>query len=50
MPEKSGPCLPWCFQHNRPQYILIGFLVAVIFFLFISFLYRDKKEEKRTLI
>ena len=48
MPEKTGPCLPWCFEYNRSQYILIGFLIAVIVFLFISFLYKAKKEEKKT--
>jgi Mg2+ and Co2+ transporter CorA len=50
MPEKSGPCLPWCFQYNRSQYILIGILIAVIIFLLVTFFYKSKKKEQQTII
>lgn len=50
MPEKSGPCLPWCFQYNRSQYILIGILIAIIIFLLVTFLYKSKKKEQETIL
>jgi hypothetical protein len=38
----EGPCLPWCFTHNRPSYIMIGIIIGVIGYdLFIK--YKNKK-------
>ncbi len=50
MSDKSGPCLSWCFQYNRSQYILIGILIAIIVFLVVTFLYKSKKKEQQTIL
>jgi len=26
----SGPCLPWCFTHNRDTYIILGIIFGII--------------------
>ena len=41
----EGPCLPWCFTHNRTFYIMIGIIIGVIGYdLFIK--YKNKKQQK----
>ena len=50
LPEKSGPCLPWCFQYKRSQYVLIGIFIAGIAFLFVTFFYKSKKKEQEAIV
>jgi len=26
----SGPCLPWCFTHNKNIYIMLGVILGTI--------------------
>ena len=40
----EGPCLPWCFTHNRITYIMIGIIIGVIgYHLFIKYKYKKQK-------
>ena len=41
----SGPCLPWCFTHNRTTNIVIGIIIGLIgYHLFLK--YKNKKTKK----
>lgn len=40
----EGPCLPWCFTHNRISYVMFGIIIGVIgYHLFIK--YKNKKQK-----
>ena len=41
----QGPCLPWCYTHNRLNYIIIGILIGIILTVLY---YRFAKSKKRS--
>jgi hypothetical protein len=42
----SGPCLPWCFTHNRTTYIMIGIFIGLIgYHMFLNYT-KNKKTKK----
>ena len=42
----QGPCLPWCYTHNRMTYIFIGILIGIVLYMIYQKIQHKRKSSK----
>jgi len=45
--EIQGPCLSWCFNHNKAKFILIGIVIGLLMYHLYSDYTKKSKYHKK---